>query len=153
MANINITYKGLIGTVESITIDDASTIDQLIAAIAAAEGLSTDYYSLSLERDHTVSDVAYGDSSTTLADLGIVDSDYILCTTKQAGSKEDRQIQKLEIAQVKRQAGGDTTKTYYRVLNTYDAGLLPDTYNGNESGSDDNPNTGGLVVGRPWTTP
>jgi len=66
-------------------------------------------------------------------------------------SKQARQIAKLELAQTKRRAGGDTTKPYYRVRNTYKITQLPDTYNGNVPGADDNPNTSGLVLGRPWT--
>jgi hypothetical protein len=46
--------------------------------------------------------------------------------------------------------GPDTTAGFYRARNNYDITQLPDTYNGNVSGADDNPNTGGLVVGRPW---
>jgi hypothetical protein len=86
-------------------------------------------------------------------------------------TKEERQIAKLEYAQAKRKGrvitddpGGvvgtygtwsddgtdDDTKNYYRPNNTYDATTLPDTYNGNAPGADDNPNTGGLVPKRPW---
>ena len=86
-------------------------------------------------------------------------------------TKEARQIAKLEYAQAKRKGriitddpGGtpdaygtwsddgtdDDTKNYYRSNNTYDATSLPDTYNGNLPGADDNPNTGGLLAKRPW---
>ena len=86
-------------------------------------------------------------------------------------TKEARQIAKLEYAQAKRKGrvitddpGGtpdaygtwsddgtnDDTKNYYRSNNTYDATSLPDTYNGNLPGADDNPNTGGLLPKRPW---
>jgi len=44
----------------------------------------------------------------------------------------------------------DDTKPYYRVANTLDITLLPTKYNGN--GITDNPNVGGLVDGRPWST-
>ena len=43
--------------------------------------------------------------------------------------------------------GPDTVANFYRVNNTYDLALLPDTY---ATGADDNANTGGLVQGRPW---
>lgn len=46
----------------------------------------------------------------------------------------------------------NTTASYYRTYNVLDITLLPDTYNGNESGADDNPNVGGPQPGRPWTT-
>lgn len=84
-------------------------------------------------------------------------------------TKQERQIAKLEYAQAKRKGrvitdGGeagtygtwsdngtdDDTKNYYRPNNTYDATSLPDTYNGNVPGADDNPNTGGLLPKRPW---
>ena len=42
----------------------------------------------------------------------------------------------------------DTTAPFYRARNTYDITQLPTRYDGN--GIIDNPNTGGLVVGRPW---
>jgi len=86
-------------------------------------------------------------------------------------TKEARQIAKLEYAQAKRKGrvitdGGalgaygtwsddgtdDPTKNYYRANNMYDATALPDTYNCNVPGADDNPNTGGLLPKRPWVT-
>ena len=73
-------------------------------------------------------------------------------------TKALRQVAKLDIAQAKRQGktvatdgtisgAVDTTKPYYRTRNNYDITQLPDTY---ATTADDNPNTGGLVVGRPW---
>ena len=41
----------------------------------------------------------------------------------------------------------DTAAVFYRVNNTYDLALLPDTY---ATTADDNANTGGLLQGRPW---
>ena len=46
--------------------------------------------------------------------------------------------------------GPDTAAGFYRTLNTYDITLLPTQYAGNTLV--DNPNVGGLVNGRPWTT-
>ena len=153
----DITYWGLTSTKSTVTIADTSTatIDDLISAVASDEGLPTDYYQLSKSTDpsNTLSNIV-GDSTLppSLDDLGIGDGDTVYCTTAQDNlTKEERQIQKLEIAQVKRQAGGDNTKDYYRALNTYDETLLPDTYNGNDPGADDNANVGGLQPGRPWT--
>ena len=73
-------------------------------------------------------------------------------------TKLARQIAKLELAQAKRKGydvardgtisgSEDSTKNYYRPLNNYDLTLLPDTY---ATDADDNPNIGGLVIGRPW---
>jgi len=74
--------------------------------------------------------------------------------------KEARQIAKLDIAEAKRQGkvvatngtitgSVDPTKPYYRVRNNYDITQLPTQFDGNDV--IDNPNVGGLVVGRPWT--
>lgn len=76
-------------------------------------------------------------------------------------TKEERQLAKLAIAQAKRQGKTvaedgtisgpeDSTKPYYRVLNDLDISLLPNPYNGNDTDPDENPNSGGLVDGRPW---
>ncbi len=47
MASIDLTYKGLTGAYGSITgFDDTTTIDDLIIAIAADEGLDTNYYTI-----------------------------------------------------------------------------------------------------------
>jgi len=137
MALIDLTYKGLTGALSSLTdFDDSTTIDDLIATIAADEGLDTNYYQISKEGDpsNTLS-ITYGDSSASVASLGIEDGDRIICTTNQVGTKEERQKQKLDIAAVKRS-------------DTYDITQLPTQYDGNDVV--DNPNTGGLQLGRPW---
>ena len=136
MANITVKYKGLTGKQGSITIDNGESLDSLIADIATDEGITqTDYYRISLSRDFGINDVVEGDSSNTLASLGIVTGDEFLCKTKQSGTKEQRQKQKLDIAAAKRN-------------DTYDITQLPTQYDGNDVV--DNANSGGLVVGRPW---
>jgi hypothetical protein len=139
MATIN--YWGLSSVKDSVTVALTITIDQLIAAIAADEGLPTDYYKISLLNNPAINDVTYGDSSTTLTAMGIVDGDTILCTPNQVGTKEDRQIQKLEIAKVNRTRTGRP--------DTYNRDDLPTKYTGNAV--TDNPNPGGLLDGRPWS--
>jgi hypothetical protein len=73
-------------------------------------------------------------------------------------TKLARQTAKLDLAQNKRRgytlnadgtvaSGPDTGKRFYRLNNTYDLTLLPDTH---ATTADDNLNTGGLVQGRPW---
>jgi hypothetical protein len=74
-----------------------------------------------------------------------VDGNVFICTPNQSGTKQDRQIQKLEIAAATRTVDGN-------VRNVYDITRLPDTYNGNVPGADDNANVGGLLQGRPWTS-
>lgn len=149
-----LTYKGLTGIRDDVTIDLATaTLDDLITAIAADEGLPTDYYNISIYENPSVNSIALGDSSTTCAAAGIVDGDLILCTPEQSGSRERRQIQKLEIAQLKRRGtpGDDSSVTvgYYRLGNTYDRDKLPTKYS--ENTVVDNPNIGGLEQGRPWS--
>lgn len=140
MATIN--YWGLTGVKDSVTVALTITVDQLIAAIAADEGLPTDYYKISVLNNPAINDTTYGDSSSTLTAIGIVDGDLVLCTPNQVGTKEDRQIQKLEIAAKARTADGNSRDTY--TIND-----LPTKYSGNNLV--DNPNVGGLVDGRPWS--
>ena len=75
-------------------------------------------------------------------------------TTKQA-----KQLAKFSLASLKRQGytlsstgtvvtGPSTTVPFFRSRAFYDITELPTQYNGN--GITDNPNVGGLVVGRPW---
>jgi hypothetical protein len=151
MATIN--YIGLTGVKRSVTgiTLSTATVDTLITAIATDEGLSADYYAWSLITDPSKNSMIYGDSSTKLSAMGIVDGDTVRCTPLQNETKQVRQLRKLMVAQAKRKAFGDTTKPYYRSKNTLDITRLPDTYNGNIPGADDNPNTGGLVEGRPWS--
>jgi hypothetical protein len=150
MADIN--YWGLTGVKRSVTgiTLTTATVDTLITAIATDEGLAADYYAWSLLSDPSKNSFTYGDSSTKLSAMGVVDGDTVICTPQQNETKQERQLRKLVIAEAKRKAFGDITKPYYRVNNTYDLTLLPDTYNGNVPGADDNANTGGLLEGRPW---
>jgi len=150
MATIN--YWGLSGVKRSVTgiTLTTATVDTLITAIATDEGLPADYYAWSLLSDPSKNSFTYGDSSTKLSAIGLVDGDTVSCTPQQNETKQERQVRKLTIAEAKRKAFGDITKPYYRVNNTYDLTLLPDTYNGNIPGADDNPNAGGLLNGRPW---
>lgn len=139
MATIN--YWGLTGVKDSVTVALTITIDQLITAIAADEGLSTDYYKISVLNNPNLNDTTYGDSSSTLTAIGIVDGDTILCTPNQHGTKEARQLQKLTIAAKARAADGNARSVY-------DITELPTQYSGNNVV--DNPNVGGLQDGRPW---
>ncbi len=61
-------------------------------------------------------------------------------------TKEERQIAKLDLAQSKRQLSGTTG---YRPHNVYDINSLPAKYLENDI--IDNPNSNGLLPGRPWT--
>ena len=78
----------------------------------------------------------------------------IITTTELPGTLEDYNIEALHVPNGTFTGSGipDTTAPFYRARNVLDITLLPDTYNGNEPGADDNANTGGLVEGRPWTS-
>ena len=138
MATIN--YWGL-SKKGTVTVNLTVTIDQLLTAIATDETLSTEYYTISKLSDPSKSSLTYGDSSTTLTAMGIVDGDVILCTTNQYGSKQERQEAKLAIAGKKRL---QTSRTYTLTIDN-----LPTKYTGNAV--TDNANSGGLVAGRPWS--
>lgn len=80
--------------------------------------------------------------------------------------KADRQLAKLTIAKAKREGkvvaddgtvsgSVDSTKPYYRNRNALDITQLPTVYTAGDNDTKDitdNPNVGGLVYGRPWTT-
>jgi hypothetical protein len=138
MATIN--YFGLTKK-STVTVALTVTVDQLITAIATDESLATEYYTISKLNDPSKNSLTYGDSSTTLTAMGIIDGDVILCTTNQYGSKQERQVAKLAIAGKKREL---TSRTYTLTIDN-----LPTKYTGNEV--TDNANTGGLVAGRPWS--
>lgn len=132
MANITLKYKGLTGVLNNITIDNGQTMAQLLTAIAASEGLTAAYYNISLYRNPSITEATTG----TLASRSVVTGDVIICTPDQSGNLEQRQVQKLDIAALKRS-------------DSYDRDQLPTKYSGNTL--IDNPNTGGLVTGRPWS--
>jgi len=146
-------YQGLTDVGANLTVNlAATTFSTLIANIASAEQLYANYYAASLENSLTINSLLY--PTDTFTQLGITDNSMIICTTYSDGlTKEQRQLQKLDIAQSKRQndiGGNDPTAVYYRAGNVYDITSLPDVYNANIAGPDDNPNTGGLIPGRPW---
>jgi hypothetical protein len=61
--------------------------------------------------------------------------------------KAARQLAKLELAQLRRQAGGDTSSTFYRIRNVYNIDLLADKY---ISPTSTVGTTSTLSIGRPW---
>ena len=144
MANITISVQSFLNssTNLSITIDNGSTVSNLKTAINAAEGVST-----------TIMDLFFNGvklaNANTLVSYSIVSGSYIQTSNNltQDGlwTKQERQVLKLDLATLKRTIDSNPR-------NVYDLTELPDTYDGNVPGADDNPNTGGLVEGRPWTT-
>lgn len=150
MANIAIKYKGLTGLHEDLTIDNGQTMTQLRSAIIADEGITAGMYGLVSFRINGIVIDSTANSSTTLANAGIVAESLVNVSSARQANKQAYQEMTLEIAAHKRAAGGDTTKPYYRSLNTYDKTELPTQY---ESDSLlNNPNSQGLLLGRPWST-
>ena len=139
MANITITVQSLLNTAvyNSYTIDNAQTVDQLKTAINTARSYNSTWYDIVLNES-----VASG--SATLASLGIV-SGTVLRTHNKIGrlsTRQARQEAKLALAGLDRVASSETRTTL--TINN-----LPTKYSGNTIV--DNANTGGLVLGRPWS--
>jgi len=128
---------------------DSATFPAYIGIVAAAEGLSSNYYVLSLERDPRFNSIDYPteffvDIETALGIPRLVNGDVFIATPLQDGlTKELKQKQKLDIAAATRAADSNPRATY-------DITQLPTQYDDNNVV--DNPNVGGLVQGRPWTT-
>ena len=148
MANIAIKYKGLTGLHNNLTIDNGQTFAQLRTAIISDEGLTAAYYGrVSITKNGTFYD-STTNSSVTLATAGVVADDIItVATARPQASKQVQQEMTLNIAQLKKRAGGDTTKPYYRALNTYNVNNLPTKYSTNTVVD----NAAALSAGRPWS--
>lgn len=139
MANITITVQSLLNTAvyDSYTIDNAQTIDQLKTAINTAKSFNSTWYDIVLNQS-----IVPG--SSTLASLGIVTGTRLRTHNKisRLATKQLRQEAKLALAALDRIASGESRTT--STINN-----LPTKYSNNSL--IDNPNTGGLVVGRPWS--
>ena len=148
MANIAIKYKGLTGLHNNLTIDNGQTFAQLRTAIISDKGLTASYYGrVSITKNGVFRDSS-ADASVTLATAGVVADDIItVATARPQASKQVQQEMTLKIAQLKKKAGGDTTKPYYRALNTYNINKLPTKYSTNTVVD----NADALIAGRPWT--
>jgi len=138
MANITITVQSLLNTAvyDTYTIDNGQTVAQLKTAINSARSFNSTWYDLS--RSETILS-----ESATLASLGIVSGTALRTHNKisRLASRQLRQEAKLALATLDRTA---SSKTYTLTINN-----LPTKYSGNTIV--DNPNTGGLVQGRPWS--
>lgn len=128
----------------TVSVTSATTIAQLKTLVSGIEGV-------------TASIMTFHYNGIELANTGTVGL-YAINTTTVVGSsnsiallpdKQARQLAKLELAQLRRQAGGNTTTNYYREFNVYDVDLLADKYVSNTSTVG---TTSTLVTHRPWTT-
>lgn len=138
MASITITVQSLLNTAvyDSYTIDNAQTVAQLKTAINTAKSFNSSWY------DIVLNETILADAST-LASLGIITGTALRTHNKinRLATRQLRQEAKLALATLDRSA---SSKTYTLTIDN-----LPTKYSGDTIV--DNPNTGGLVVGRPWS--
>ena len=151
MATIAIKYKGLTGLHNALSIDNGQNFGQLRTAIISDEGLQSYYYGrVSITKGGTFYD-STADASTTLAAAGVVADDIDqVATDRNQTSRERSQLMTLDIAALKKTAGGDASKPYYRALNTHDRTKLPTRYVG-DTVTDNTGDSGNLTASRPWT--
>lgn len=144
MASIITNYIGLTRVRSTLAVGtDTATFPAYVAAIAAAEGLSSTYYFLSLARDPSINMTTY--PTETFDEMGItIEGDTIIAAlVSDTGlTKEQKQDRKLAIASAAR---AQDSRRY-----TLDKTQLPNPYNGNVVDPDENANVGGLITGRPW---
>lgn len=140
MASITITVQSLINTAvyDSYTIDNGQTIAQLKTVIDTARGFDSTWYDLVNGNVLT--------ESSTLSSLGIVTGTQLRTHNKigRLATRQARQEAKLALAGLDRTASGEARTT----LTIND---LPTKYSDNTLV--DNANSGGLVIGRPWSEP
>lgn len=125
----------------TVSVTSATTVDQLKTLVYNAEGVTTTimaFYYNSVELA----------STATLGSINVSTSTYIGSSNTIAllPTKEEKQIEKLNLAQLRRKAAGNTTTNYYRVYNVYDRDLLADKYVGNTTTNVANT----LTLHRPW---
>lgn len=145
MATITITVQSLLNaaTFGSYTVSDGITVNTLKTTVATADGTNAAWFDLALNHQ-----VLTG--TDTLATSGVVAGSSLSVSNRigHLSTRQARQEAKLALAEVRRKAGGNTSATFYRPLNTGNIDLLPTKYSGNTLV--DNPNPGGAVQGRPW---
>lgn len=136
----------------STTATTSTTVLQLKNIINSSEGVNTATMQFYIVNALT-SSTSLAVNANTLGSYGVTTSTTIYSSNNISSTstwtKQQRQIQKLELAQLRRRAAGVTTATFYRVRNTYTSTQLATTYVQNTS-TFDNPNIGGLIQGRPW---
>lgn len=138
MANITITVQSLLNTAvyDSYTIDNGQTVTQLKTAINTAQSFDSSWYDIVLNEEILA-------GASTLASLGIVSGTALRTHNKisDLATRQLRQEAKLALAILDRAA---SSKRSTLTIND-----LPTKYSGDTIV--DNPNTGGLVLGRPWS--
>lgn len=128
----------------TISVTTTTTISQLKTLVYTAEGVTTTVMAFHFNN-------ALLANTGTIGLYGITEGARVGSsnTIAELASKVDRQVAKLDLAQLRRQAGGNTTTNYYREYNVYDVDLLADKYTSNTTTVG---TTSTLSVHRPWTT-
>lgn len=146
MSSITTYYYGLLreGKILLGIETTTATFPAYAEVIRLAEGLPRSYYYLSLERDNRFNSADFPtqffSQIETALGITLVNGDVFVATPVQAGlTKQQKQIQKLNIAAATRQS--DSNPRY-----TYDINKLPNPYNGNDVDPDENPNVETLVL-------
>lgn len=138
MATINITVQSLLNAAvyDSYAVDDAGTIGELKDSIQTTTDCSIDWFDLVFDNEVL-------NTANTIASYGIVEDSQLRTHNKisRLANRELRQKAKLDLASLDREESG-------LARTTYDITQLPTQYNDNAIVN--NPNIGGLVVGRPW---
>lgn len=136
MAAINVSVQSILNTaVYTVYASDTlETVASLKARIATALGINTLWFDLKLATDAL-------SPSNTIASYAITNGTVINVSNKIArlATREDRQVAKLKLAELKRIASGSATPTA-------NINLLPSKYVGNVSTDNGAP----LQPGRPW---
>jgi len=126
----------------TISVNNTTTFAQLAGLVSTAEGTTStimQFYVGGVLASSTATMSTYSVTTGTY-----VGSSNVISTLT---NKTDRQLAKLEIAQLRRQAGGNTATNYYRTYNVYDIDLLADKYTSNTTTVG---TTSTLAVHRPW---
>jgi len=138
MASITISVQSLLNAAlyETYTIDDGQTVNQLKTQIQTATSIQAAWYNLVFNEQ-----VLTGTS--TLASLNITSGSKLRIANiiSRLPTLEARQLAKLNLAALDRTLSGNPR-------DSFDINELPTKYSGNTIV--DNPNTNGLLQGRPW---
>ena len=138
MATINITVQSLLNTAvyDLQTVDTAGTIGDLKTAMETNFSYSATWFDLVFNNQVL-------DTAQTIGSYGIVEGSQLRIHNKigRLATRQLRQEAKLALAELDRTESG---KTHTLTIND-----LPTKYSGDTIV--DNPNTGGLVLGRPWS--
>ena len=124
-----------------VDVTTSTTVNELKTLVYNAEGVTTTVMAFHFNNVELL-------STATMSSINATTGTFIGSsnTISSLSTKEQRQLAKLELAQLRRRAAGDTSATYYRSYNTYDVNLLADKYVGNTPVNVENT----LTEHRPW---